>query len=109
MKFKVYTEYRDFAEDFCLYIVEERPDGRVAIAKPVDLEFEVKERGEIRKPTMVMYKPVAIPFLQSIANACEKIGILPEGKPILENELTATKYHLEDMRKITFALTRRFK
>lgn len=109
MKFKVYTEHREYAEELCLYIVEERPDGRIAVAKPVELEFEVKERGEIRKPTMVIYKPMAIPFLQSIANACEKIGILPEGKPILENELTATKYHLEDMRKMTFAFTRRLK
>jgi len=109
MKFKVYTEYKDFAGDICLYIAEERPDGRLAVAKPIEFEFEVKERGEIRQPTMVLYRLVAIPFLQSIANACEKIGILPEGKPILENELTATKYHLEDMRKITFALTRRFK
>jgi hypothetical protein len=41
-------------------------------------------------------------FLQAMANKLNEIGIRPEGKPVLENELTATKYHLEDMRKLVF-------
>jgi hypothetical protein len=40
------------------------------------------------------------PFLQAFADVCYKEGIMPEKQPIIENELTATKYHLEDMRKL---------
>jgi hypothetical protein len=30
------------------------------------------------------------------------MGIKPEQIPVLENEMTAVKYHLEDMRKLVF-------
>ena len=45
---------------------------------------------------------MAKPFLQGMANELHKLGIRAEGEPVLENELSSTKYHLEDMRALVF-------
>ena len=42
------------------------------------------------------------PFMQAMANELHKVGIRPEGEPVLENEIEAVKYHLEDMRAMAF-------
>ena len=45
---------------------------------------------------------MAKPFLQAMANELKEIGVMAEGELVLENELGATKYHLEDMRQLVF-------
>jgi len=54
------------------------------------------------KPLLRLPWMLSESFLQAMANKLSELGIRPEGKPVLENELTATKYHLEDMRKLVF-------
>ena len=41
-------------------------------------------------------------FLESFANAIRETGVAPESEAKLSATLEATKYHLEDMRKLVF-------
>lgn len=104
MNIEVYPEYRDFANTLHLYVfaVDEH-GGRSICTSLADMKFEKHTEGMvIDKPTLTLNRFVAKPFLQAMADALDKIGIKATGKPVLENELTATKYHLEDMRKLVF-------
>ena len=56
----------------------------------------------VKKPTFAINEGMSKPFLQAIANELHKLGIKAEKEPVLENEMTAVKYHLEDMRKLVF-------
>jgi len=56
----------------------------------------------IEKPTFSIFGGMAKPFLKAMATELHNLGIKAEGEPILENELSAVKYHLEDMRSLVF-------
>lgn len=104
MKFEVYCKYEDFSLRLNFYIFSIDETGRKAFCKSIDkMEFINYSPGEyISEPTFYLKGPVTKPFLQAIANELKEIGIKPEDEPILENELSAIKYHLEDMRQIAF-------
>ena len=104
MKFEVYCQYEDFSLRLNFYIFSIDETGKKSFCKSIDkMEFEDYTPGQcINKPTFCLKGPVTKPFLQAIANELKEMGIKPEGEPILENELSAVKYHLEDMRKISF-------
>ena len=103
--FEVFFEYRDYANQLEVYVFENRPDGKRAIVEELGnpcVTRLLKEGESIWEPTFSMHGPMAKAFLQAFANCLDKMGVKPEGKPVLENELTATKYHLEDMRNLVF-------
>lgn len=104
MEFKVFCRYEDFQERLNFYIFQENENGgRDLCTNLKTMEFKTIRRGEfVPEPTFSLSGCVVQPFLQAMANALDEIGIRPEGKPVLENELTATKNHLEDMRQIAF-------
>jgi hypothetical protein len=102
MSFKVYVEHSIVTEHLNIFIIEKKPDGRKFIAKPVNLTFETMPDHITVEPSIEIPGEYSREFLQSFADAIEKTGIRPTGKPVLENELTATKYHLEDMRTLVF-------
>ncbi len=62
------------------------------------------ERGRRMTPTMILPWNAHRGLLQAFADAILSYGLRPEAEPVLENELTATKYHLEDMRSIVAEL-----
>lgn len=99
---KVYIDYQDYSGIANVYIVDESLDGQKRIVKSVNLEFVSLESGVAVEPTFQLSPVFVKPFLQAFADICDKHGIRPEGKPVLENELTSVKYHLEDMRKLIF-------
>ncbi len=105
MNFKVYCRYDDYANDMLsIYIYEEMPDNKRAICKSLDkMEFELVEDEFVKlEPTLKLQGILVKPFLQAFANELNKTGIRADKEPVLENELTATQKHLEDMRKIAF-------
>jgi len=110
MKYEVFAEYRDYARTLEFYIFRESADGRREFfenlsPKPV---LRVYEHGtSLKAPTFTISGSMAKPFMQEMANTLKKLGIHAEGEPVLENELTATKYHLEDFRKLVFEGTLR--
>ena len=105
MKFKVYCEYQDYRGSADFFIVREEglDKERQAICTSLDnMEFKNFELGENIKPTFSLTSRVFTPFLQAMANNIKELGIKADDEPILENELIAVKYHLEDMRKLVF-------
>lgn len=104
MKFKVYCKYEDYSKILNFYIFSVEENGKESFCKNIDtMEFEEYSPGHIlNKPTFQLAGRMTKPFLQAMANELKELGIKADGEPILENELSAVKYHLEDMRKITF-------
>ena len=104
MNFKVYCTYEDFAGIVNIYIFKIDINGNRHICTNIEKqEFDLIQEGHsIKNPTIKLPAWIAKDFLQAMANAIDKFGIRAEGKPVLENELTAVKYHLEDMRSLVF-------
>ena len=103
MKLKVYCQHEDFANKLNFYIFQDNPDGSRDICTSIDkMEFKKLAEGEPIPITFSLLGSVTTPFLQAMANTLKEIGIKAEAEPILENELTAVRYHLEDMRKLVF-------
>lgn len=57
----------------------------------------LKEGYELEHQTLV--RPDSIDFYKGLAQALQSMGLMPESA--VDSELKATKYHLEDMRKLT--------
>ena len=104
MKFEVYCRYEDYSEHLNIYIFSISESGTRSFCTSIDkMEFvEYNPAHSIENPTIRLSGYIVKPFLQAMANELKEIGITAEGEPILANELTAVKYHLEDMRKIAF-------
>lgn len=103
MKFEIFCQYEDFAMKLNFYIFQDRPDGSQDICTSLDkMEFKKVTQGEEIEPSFTIRGPMAKPFLQAMANTLNEEGIRADGEPVLENELTAVKYHLEDMRTLAF-------
>ena len=105
MKYEVFAEYRDYARVLEFYIFRENADGRREFFENLgpDPKLRVYEQGSmLKEPTFVISGSMARPFMQEMANTLKKLGIHAEGEPVLENELTAVKYHLEDFRELVF-------
>ncbi|MDY6893878.1 MAG: hypothetical protein SVO01_00445 [Thermotogota bacterium] len=105
MEFKVYTNYEDFAQRLNFYVFKINQDGSRELCTSIDkMEFQKWEPGAtFEEPTLSISGFVAKPFMKAMAETLKEIGIKPDGEPVLENELVATKYHLEDMRRLVFS------
>ncbi len=90
-----------FTDELEIYFGFEDNKG-LNIAKPVKLEYNRIDEGGEAKPTFLIPRGVASNFLEAILGAIEDQGIKPESTSKTEGLLEATKYHLEDMRKIVF-------
>jgi len=97
IKVKIYKSIATNAIE--LFIYEER-NGKRYVAKPVKLVFEEWKEGEIIKPTLIFYHFVGEEFLKSLAEALDEKGIKTEQDAKIAGTLEATRYHLEDLRKL---------
>ncbi|MDY6862952.1 MAG: hypothetical protein SVR08_11890 [Spirochaetota bacterium] len=103
MQFKVFCRHEEFANRLSFYIFKIDPDGAQSICTSLDkMEYSRYEVGKKIDPTFSLTGYIINPFLKEIANTLKEIGIKAENEPVLENELSAVKYHLEDMRKLVF-------
>jgi hypothetical protein len=80
-----------------LFTSGERGHG---VAKPLQLEFEIKESGAYLLPEPTLVLPNSL--LKAIAHALLESGDLPKDFLFNDRETAALKSHLEDMRKIAF-------
>jgi hypothetical protein len=88
-----------------IYIYRETERGREIITDLSKMIVTSFERGASTvnvEPTIKIDWGCGQEILQALADALYGHGIKPEGEPVLKNELSATKYHLEDMRKLMF-------
>lgn len=100
--FKVYCQYEAYAMKVSFYIFKEE-DGKKLICQNMNtMKFKIARSGQLIKPTFVIDGPFITPLLTAFANMLEEQGIRAEGKPVLENELSAVRYHLNDMRTLAF-------
>jgi hypothetical protein len=103
---KVYAHHEDWSDTLSLYIVEKFPDGRRAIILPVKLDQKTFVAGEKVEPSIELNGLLAREFLQAMCDLCHAQGLHPTGVAPLENEMSAVRYHLEDMRKLVFSMPR---
>lgn len=101
--FEVFFDHQDYCHRVHCYVFKNHLDDTQSICTSLDkMEFVKYNPGDEIKPTFEIGPQMMNPFLQAMANALKKIGIRAENEAILENEMDAVKYHLEDMRKIVF-------
>jgi len=103
-KFEVYMDYERFSGELRVYIYQNRPGGVRAIVTNLSKGTmkEVAEHHCVPGPTFKLGHGISKPFLQAMANELHVMGIKAEAAPVLENEVSAIKYHLEDMRALVF-------
>ncbi len=101
---KVYIDNRPYQSGIGIWIFDEREGRRYKIQQ---VQFEFKEcvpyADEV--PSIAIPYRMEAQFLQAFAEALSKQGIKTESDHKIQGILEATKYHLEDMRKIAKAKT----
>jgi len=84
-----------------IFFCEER-QGKIYIAKSVELVYEEYKPGAVHDPTLQIWQPIANEFLKALAEELKKYGVRTVSDDKMEGILEATKLHLEDMRDIVF-------
>ena len=100
---KIYITPNNWQDTFEIYIVEEH-NGKRYIAEPMELKFKEHTEGEVTKPSISISRVFGkeTNFLQSLSDALANAGYEPKSVEENKGELKATKFHLEDMRKLVF-------
>lgn len=101
------------SQEFPKVFIYERPDslttaitfvieseGKRFAAKPVELVFEEIVPAMMVSPTLELSHWTANEMLQALSDALAEKDIQPHKESRVRGELDATKYHLEDMRKL---------
>jgi hypothetical protein len=86
-----------------IFIFREAAGARVEYVSSLSgkggVELTMAERGTRMEPAVRM-DGYCHQMLQAIADGLHDFGIRRTQEPVLQNELTATKYHLEDVREM---------
>ena len=104
-KFKVVVNQKPGKFGVDIYIMQVDKLGKhISVAQPVEFVFkEVKKEDEFKiKPTIELGPFFADDFLKALVEAAKENGLKPEEDYVMKGKLEATRYHLEDMRKIVF-------
>lgn len=100
MKIKLYIETQPWKDQLNIYMVLKDHNGHRQYAKPVRFEFASANSGLIAEPTFTFTDDLAREFLPALSNALAESGFRAETPDAAQ--LEATKFHLEDMRKLVF-------
>ncbi len=92
---KVYITQSPWADSFELHIAKDF-NRKVLRVKPV--VYDEHNPGEVCPPTMVLLREEA----QVLIDALYGAGLRPSQAAGSAGQLSATLYHLEDMRKLVF-------
>src|SRR5579859_6227302 len=100
MKNDYFVEIRDNIGDGVRIWIGKRngPGGKMFVAQPIPLTMTPFEEGEIPEPTLTLPRFEAYEFLQKLAEALDQKGVKTDKNAKLEGTLSATQYHLEDLR-----------
>ena len=82
-----------------MYFIEEK-NSRTYMAKHVELEMEEYKDGMIFEPTLILHGGIASELLKSLAEELDSKGIKTDKDAKIAGTLDATRYHLEDLRKL---------
>ena len=75
---------------------------KVFVAEPVEFNFKEIELGGHCEPSLVIEHPFAKQFMKAFLDALEGQGIESDSVSRLKGTMEASKYHLEDMRRLVF-------
>lgn len=82
-----------------IWIIDTGYRDTISLAQPIKLLFKpVKEGDVFSKPTLKI--PRSNEFFQSMMKELENLGIQSEDELTIKGKLSATQYHLEDLRKL---------
>ncbi len=96
MKLRMFT-YLDVLSQEVQFVLSSDVDGGRDVAEPLVMKFI--RRGGAVVPTFAIDAEEAREFLRSVMDEAWKLGIRPTD---YDNDLGATRKHLEDMRRISF-------
>jgi len=87
-----------------VWIYDVAPDGSITVVCPVDLTIrkEYKPSNLSLEPTLRFSRAEGHDFLQGLAQALVANGYRPDELKSTDKQIEATKYHLEDMRRLVF-------
>jgi hypothetical protein len=94
--FKVAKE--NWGDTVGIAIIDRKSDGRIYYAKPVVIEMVERIEGSFIDKCLELDRRDA----QSLMQQFWDIGLRPEGYEPGDETLKATKYHLEDFRRLVF-------
>ena len=101
--FKIHAQENLNNGELEIYIINDNHNGARSVCKPMEMVFTELPMGHPSKgPSLSIPLSFTGAFLQAMADLCHKLGVRPGEEPVLENELKAIKYHLEDMRSLVF-------
>lgn len=78
---------------------EER-DGKVYAVQPMEMIFKECPGGATTGPSLRIAGAYANEFMKAFAEALDKKGVKTENDHKIAGTLEATRFHLEDMRKL---------
>lgn len=101
-RWRVHVKKEPWRDDVGIYILRDSfVGGKDSIAFVKAFEMKKMHEGDLmEEPSLKMLSGEAHEFLQAMVNAAWGVGIKPTAMEDSANELKATKYHLEDMRKL---------
>jgi len=94
---KARSQFNIYTNEYDLLILDEFNDDTVGVFKPFTIERV--DRYSVMEPTI---NRGAKEFMQAIADCAFEQGIYPRQLADKKDELAATKYHLEDFRRLVF-------
>lgn len=100
MAWKAFIDPRPWKMTARLFLVREELGGKQSVIKPI--EAEVIEQGLEMIPALDLDIGDMRSLCTAIAQAAWEQGWRPQAAQDHKNELTATRAHLDDMRRISF-------
>lgn len=102
MKLRIYFDQQPWQDLVRVFIVGQT-EGKTFVVKPMELIMETTAHDPANRmePSLQLQGEFAREFLPALSDALNASGFKGVESPDT-SELKATKYHLEDMRKIVF-------
>lgn len=98
---KVYLDYSDYSLELKLWIVDDQSERRKLLNYKDGIWIATDiENGVQGEPSLILPGRLGEEVMQAMAEAFSKRGIKTENDHKIQGTLEATKYHLEDLRKI---------
>lgn len=98
----VILRYDEAFQGVNLWLIKQNPDGSEVVVQPIDLTMvhSLEPFVETPEPTIRFHGSEATQFLQGLVDGLVAAGFRPDELKVADQTLAATKYHLEDMRKL---------
>ena len=98
---KVYLDYSEYNTDLKLWIVDDLSERRKLLNYKDGQWFATDiENGTKQEPSLHLPGRLGEEVMQAMAEAFSKRGVKTENDHKIQGTLEATKYHLEDLRKL---------